>query len=323
MSVDSSVADDPVIEEFGPATRRTRVATTVLRPVARTVVEVSSLLARPWNVRLAALTDYVGLLSRTPAGVSRRPVYLPDLDLEWVWCSTAAAPESAAGAVLYFHGGAFAAGGLRTFRGMAARLSSATGLPVCLVGYRKLPAPFPAIVADGVRAHRYLLARGFRPDRIVCAGDSSGGCLAFAVPLAVGAAGLPLPGAIVAVSPWTDFDCTAKAESPNRRTDVLFSPSAVRRLVDRFLVNDQGCHADSPVDADLRGLPPVLIQVGTTELLRCDAELMARRLAAAGVPCRLQRWDRQPHGFPVFGVLPESGPAIAEMARFIQENHEI
>ncbi|MFB8003595.1 alpha/beta hydrolase [Nocardia sp. NPDC056000] len=323
VNVDGSSADGLVVEEFGPASRRTRAVSTALRPIVRTVIEVSSMLARPWNVRLAAATDYVGLLHRMPAGVSRRPVYLPDLDLEWVWCSTAASPESARGAVLYFHGGAFAAGGVRTFRGMAARLSSATGLPVCLVGYRQLPAEFSAIVADGVRAHRYLVARGFRPDRIVCAGDSSGGCLAFAVPLALRAAGLPLPGSIVAASPWTDFDGAGKAASPHGRTEVFFSASAVQRLVDRFLVNDERGQPVSPVDADLRGLPPVLIQVGTTELLRCDAELMARRLTVAGVRCRLQLWDRQPHGFPVFGVLPESGPAIAEMARFIQENHEI
>ncbi|MEV0247568.1 alpha/beta hydrolase fold domain-containing protein [Nocardia sp. NPDC050712] len=321
MTVDSTSLDSLVIERFGPASRRTRVATTVLRPVVRTIVEISSVLARPWNVGLAAMTDYAGVLQRAPAGLSQRPVHLADVDLEWVWHSTAATPESAAGAVLYFHGGAFAAGGLRTFRGMAARLSAATGLPVCMVGYRKLPARFPAIVADGVRAYRYLLARGFAADRLVCAGDSSGGCLAFAVPLAAGAAGLPLPGSIVAASPWTDFDGAARRESPNRRTEVFFSAAAVQRLVRRFLVDDQrGRSADAPVDADLRGLPPVLIQVGTTELLRCDAELMARRLATAGVPCRLQLWDRQPHGFPVFGVLPESRPAITEMARFIQEN---
>ncbi|MEV6279478.1 alpha/beta hydrolase [Nocardia sp. NPDC051832] len=322
MSVraNSPAVDGLVVEQFGPASRRSRVVTTALRPVARTVIEFSSVFARPWNVGLAAVSDYAGILHRTPEGRSRRPVYLPDLDLEWVWCSTAATPESAPGAVLYFHGGAFAAGGLRTFRGMAARLSTATGLPVCLVGYRKLPARLPEIVADGVQAYRYLLARGFSPDRLVCAGDSSGGCLAFAVPLAAGAVGLPLPGSIVAASPWTDFDGAARAESPNRRTEVFFSASAVQRLVRRFLVDERGRYADSPVDADLHGLPPVLIQVGTAELLRCDAELMARRLAAAGVLCRLQLWDRQPHGFPVFGVLPESVPAIAEMARFIQEN---
>lgn len=309
----------PTIEEFGPASWRTRAATTALRPVVRTLIEVSSVLARPWNVGLGSVTDYLGILSRSPDWASRRPVYLPDLDLEWVWCSSAATPESASGAVLYFHGGAFATGGLRTFRGMAARVSSATGLPVCLVGYRKLPAQFGEIVADGVAAYRYLLDRGFAANRIVCAGDSSGGCLAFAVPLAAIAGGLRAPGSIVAVSPWTDFDCAAKLDSPNRRSEVFFSPSAVRRLVRRFIVDDlRGRHAESPVDADLTGLPPVLIQVGTTELLRCDAELMAHRLAEAGVACRLQLWDRQPHGFPVFSALPESGPAIAEMARFIE-----
>ncbi|WP_280387013.1 alpha/beta hydrolase [Nocardia wallacei] len=314
-----TVLDGLVVERFGPATRRTRMVSALLRPVARPIVEAASVLARPWNMRSAALTDLPGVLLRLPPDTAVRPVHLPDLDLEWVWRSPRS-PETAGGAVLYFHGGAYAAGGLRTFRGMAARVSDAVEMPVCMVGFRMLPEPLPAIVGDGVRAYRYLLSRGFAPEHIVCAGDSSGGGLAFAVPLAARAAGLPLPGGVIALSPWTDFDCAAKFDSPNRRSEVFLSATAMRRLVRRFLVDERrGLRADSPVDGDLRGFPPVLIQAGTTELLRCDAELTARRLADAGVVCRLQLWDRQPHSFAVYGVLPESAPALAEMARFVRE----
>ncbi|MFI6866893.1 alpha/beta hydrolase [Nocardia sp. NPDC050406] len=308
-----------VVEEFGPASRRTRVVTAVARPFIRTGLEVASIAARPWNVRAASWTDYVGGRYRPTPGVLRRPVRLADLDLEWVWPSSVPAPESAPAAVLYFHGGAFVAGGLRTFRGVGARISAATGWPVCTVGYRMLPTPVTAIVEDGVRAYRYLLSRGFDPRHIVCVGDSSGGYLAFAVPLAAREAGLPLPGGIIAASPWTDFDCAAKFRSPHGRTDVFFSAAAIDRLVRRLLVDEDGARPLSPVDAALTGLPPVLIQASTSELLRCDAELMAQRLADAKVSCRLQLWDRQPHGFPVFGALPESRAAIAEMARFLHD----
>ncbi|WP_169814341.1 alpha/beta hydrolase [Nocardia mexicana] len=314
-----TVTDGLVVEWFGPASRRTRLINALLRPVARSIIEVSSVVARPWNMRLAAVTDLPGALLRLPPDITVRPVHLPDLDLEWVWRSEAN-PETADRAVLYFHGGAFAAGGLRTFRGMAARLSGAVDTPVCMVGFRMLPTPLPAIVDDGVRAYRYLLSRGFSPDRIVCAGDSSGGGLAFAVLLAARVADLPLPGGVIAVSPWADFDCAAKFESPNRRSEVFLSATAMRRLVRRFIVDaGRGLRAASPVDGELRGFPPVLIQASTSELLRCDAELMARRLADAGAVCRLQLWDRQPHSFPVYGVLPESAPALAEMARFVRE----
>lgn len=316
-----SSATSPLIrQEFTGPGLRTRIITTLARPVARPVVELASVLARPWNARLGALTDYTGLTHRLPPGTSCRRVHLANLDLDWVWHSAMASPDEASAALLYFHGGAFAAGGLRTFRGLAARLSAASGMPVCLVGYRMLPEPIAAAVADGVDAFAYLLDRGFTADRIVVGGDSSGGYLAFAVPLAARARGLPLPGAVVAISPWTDFDCAAKFGSPHRRTEVFFTPAAVQRLVRRFVHDEQrGLRADSPVDADLRGFPPVLIQASTTELLRCDAELMAARLAAAGAPCRLQLWEGQPHGFPVFAALPESRAAITEIAHFVRQ----
>jgi acetyl esterase/lipase len=227
---------------------------------------------------------------------------------------------TAEGAVLYLHGGAFMMGGCSTHRRIVERLALKTGMAVLSVDYRQLPkGRLHDAIADCEAAFRWLLRQGHRASKIVVAGDSAGGHLAFAVALRLRDEGVGTPAGIVAMSPWLDFDHMTKLKHHNARRDA-YIPTRKLRLVGRMVV---GAHPElhhSPVNADLRGLPPSLIICGEGEVLRVDAELMADRLAEAGVPSTLQIWEGQIHAFPVLADLtPESRAAVREIVQFVQQ----
>lgn len=188
------------------------------------------------------------------------------------------------------------------------------------VDCRQVPdAALPGSIGDCVAAYRWLLARGYAAGKVAFVGDSAGGHLVFATALAAVENRLPSSGALSAVSPWVDFDDTARFAHRNARRD-RFLPvkriAAIKPLVLNGLDLDDPAH--SPVNAALSGLSPVLIQVGAGEVLLSDAELMTERLSRAGVPTTLQIWHGQVHAFTVLaGLLPESARATAEIARFI------
>lgn len=308
-----------------------RTADTVARPAANALADaaVTALERRPelvGLVRFGKYTDYAGAVLVKPARARRRPVQLDGFPAEWLWWPSVS-PQPAQGtgdrAMLYLHGGAFASCGLRTHRRMVARIARAARTPALSVAYRQLPdgAHVTQSIADCVAAYRWLLGQGFPARRIVVAGDSAGGMLAFMTALTARDQGLPVPGGIVAISPGTDLDGAARLEHPNLHTEPLLPGRALADIVPIVFGRDGYVDpAWSPVNHDPAGLPPVLIQVGSTEVLRSDAERMAQRLVAAGVPCRLQFWDRQLHVFQVAAdVLPEARAAIREIGAFTQQ----
>jgi acetyl esterase/lipase len=130
-----------------------------------------------------------------------------------------------------------------------------------------------------------------------------------------------MPAALVALSPMLDMDLTSKLAHANMSLDPSAPGALLERLVEEHLGHlDLTDPAVSPVRADLAGLPPVLLTAGSTELLYCDSELMAHRLAEAGVPVTLQVWDRQLHVFQMFGpYLPESRAAIGALGAFVRD----
>ncbi|HEX5115889.1 MAG TPA: alpha/beta hydrolase [Pseudonocardiaceae bacterium] len=268
-----------------------------------------------WGLFPLALLDTAAGLLPAPGGVRYEKVDLDGCTGEWMRPKDV--PDSGDGVLLYFHGGAFVTCGVATHRHAVARMAEACGMPALSVAYRQLPAvPLTGSVADCLAAYRYLLAQGYHPDRIVVAGDSAGGCLAFATALGAMAAGLPRPAAIVALSPWLDFDAAAKLAHPNADRDA-YAP--VRRLPALATLLGATEPASSPVNGELAGLPPVLLITAESEMLRCDAELMAERLAAADVQVTLQIWSGQIHAFPVLGdLLPESTAAIHEIGEFVR-----
>ena len=307
---------DAVVDQRTGVSVQARVASTAARLVFRPLLAHWPL--TNGGMLPLPLVDALARLLPTPGSVKYDTVDFGDFTGEWVRPACEGKPEvGTPGVVLYFHGGAFVTCGVATHRHAVARIAQAAGLPVLSVAYRHLPTvPLAGSVADCLAVYRSVLAQGFDPQRVVLAGDSAGGCLAFATALAARDEGLPRPAGIVALSPWLDFDCTAKLEHPNARRDP-FAP--VRRLPALAKLLGVDPAVGSPVNGDLTGLPPTLLIAAESEMLRCDAELMTQRLAAADVPVTLQLWSGQVHAFPVLSdLLPEARAAIREIGAFIR-----
>jgi acetyl esterase/lipase len=266
---------------------------------------------------LAGLVPHFG----SPAKVE--PIRLESCAAEWV----RAPGVSSRRAILYFHGGAFITCGLNTHRSMVTRLSKAADAAVLAVEYRKLPSHQIAdAIEDGMNGMRWLMDRGYDGDRIVVAGDSAGGYLAFMTTLAAARSELVTPAAVAAISPFTDADPARKLAHRNARRCSMFTRGALsmfaRYLGEATVCTGRGTSArrvESPVDADLSVLPPVTIHASNDELLLPDAELMAERLQDSGVRCDLHLWDGQIHDFPLAAdVLPEGRQAIRYIGDFIK-----
>lgn len=188
-------------------------------------------------------------------------------------------------------------------------------------------SPVSASLEDCLDGYRWLLAQGYRPEQIVVAGDSAGGYFALMTALAAVERGLGRPAAIVCQSPFTDTDPSRKLERLGDMLDPLFPANALVSLTAlmteveaaRGEPDDYG-KVRSPLDVDVRGLPPVLVQAGADELLVVDAELIAANLANAGVECLLQLFEGQFHVFQAAAdLIPEARLAIDEIGRFVRD----
>lgn len=312
---------EAVVDEHTGVSVRARLVYAAARVMVRPLLTHWPLTG--WGIRPLALLETAANLLPNPCGVRIERVDFDGFVGEWVRPRPTAdtGTPGEPGVVLYFHGGAFVTCGVATHRYEVALIAQACGLPVLSVAYRQLPTVrLSGSVEDCVSVYRLLLAEGFDPSRIVLAGDSAGGHLAFATALAALAEGLPAPAGIVALSPWLDFDSTTKQAHPNAARDAYAPVGRLPELVRLLGAEIEADQPDpSPVNRDLAGLPPVLIVTAESEMLRCDAELMAERLAAADVPVTLQVWAGQVHAFPVLGnLLPESRAAIHDVATFVR-----
>jgi acetyl esterase/lipase len=215
-------------------------------------------------------------------------------------------------ALLYLHGGGFTTGSPATHRALATHLAAASGATVHLLDYRLAPEhPFPAALDDAVAACRELLGRT-APERVGLAGDSAGGWLALSAALRLRNAGEALPRALGLISPWLDLLGTTW---PDDRTDAMLRPAWLRRCARDFTAGaDPGGPEFSPLAADLTGLPPITMQVGSAEILLEDAVRLARRARAAGVPVDLRRLDGLWHGAHASaGLVPASTAAVTAL----------
>ena len=224
-------------------------------------------------------------------------------------------------ALLYLHGGGYILGSAQTMLGLPLRIGPAASVPVLSVEYRLAPEhPFPAAVDDALAAYRWLLSRGYRPRDIGVFGDSAGGGLAVALVLAARDARVPMPAAVAALSPLTDLT----AIGDTRTTLAAVDPILVGDPTQRFLVyagnRDPRDPLISPVYADLGGLPPLLIQVGTREALLSDSVRLARRAREAGVDVTLDVWEGMWHVWQDSVDVPEGAGASAEIAAFFRRH---
>ncbi|MFF3108998.1 alpha/beta hydrolase [Kitasatospora sp. NPDC057904] len=228
-----------------------------------------------------------------------------------------------AGTILYFHGGGWVYGSPRTALSLTGNLVARTGVGAYSLDYRLAPEhPFPAAIEDTLSAYRDLLDRGEDPSSIVFAGDSAGGGLAVTACLAARDAGLPLPAAVLALSPGVDATRTGDSMVTKEDADPIFTRADLDRTGALYLAGaDPHQPLLSPaVCADLTGFPPMLVQVGANELLLDDSTRLAARAAAAGVDVVLDVTADAPHVFQAFvGVLDEADEALDRAALFLTQ----
>lgn len=224
--------------------------------------------------------------------------------------------------LLYLHGGGFVSGSPETALGLTARLAIGARVRALSVDYRLAPEhPFPAGLEDALAAYRELLRTGTAPDAIVIAGDSAGGNLALATCLAARDQGLPLPAGVAVFSPATDLTRSGESIRTKNGIDPFFTPEGLQASTRRYLAgHDPADGLASPALADLAGFPPVLLQVGTAELLLDDATRFAERAWKAEVDVILDVVAGAPHVFPsMTHLLPEAEQATERAALFIRQ----
>jgi monoterpene epsilon-lactone hydrolase len=231
---------------------------------------------------------------------------------------TARGASQADRAVLYLHGGGYCMGSPASHRPITRDLAARFEARVFAADYRLAPeAPFPAAVDDAVEVWRGLLVEGFAPGRSVIAGDSAGGGLAVAAALRLRELGIPMPAALVLFSPWVDLGLGELGDPPPG--EVLLSRTWLEGCALAYLADRR---ADdplaSPVLADLRGLPPTLIQAGADELLLSDARRLHAAMKVAGVDAELQVYPGCWHVFQLHaGMLEDADRALAAAGTFV------
>ena len=222
-------------------------------------------------------------------------------------------------ALLYFHGGGYVLGASPGHRDLAAALAEMADLAVYLVDYRLAPEhPFPAAVDDALQAYQWLLEQGFESSQIILGGDSAGGGLAVSTLLNLKNLGLAAPAAAMLLSPWLDLSLSGASVETNEHADVVLSKSVLVAWADHYLQGrDALAPLASPIYGDLVGLPPVLVHVGSTEILRSDSEDLVDRIIEHDGSAVLKVWDDLPHVFQVLsGRLPEAKASLKLLADY-------
>ena len=268
----------------------------------RLVMEASSLFQfMPWRVHLESLKL--------------------DKHLEAEWLRPRGAHPTRV--LLYLHGGGYVLGSLNTHRGLVGSLAQRCGLNALTINYRKAPDhPFPAALDDAKRAYRWLVRHGHRPGDIVVAGDSAGGGLALALLLALRDAGEALPAAGIGLSPWTDLNLSISSlRRVAREEGLLFEALQMRTWGPLYAHQTPLTHPlISPAQADLHGLPPLLIQVSTAEVLYDDVLKFVDKARAARVAVTLQPFVGLVHWWHLFWrIVPEARQALDQVAGFVEK----
>ena len=250
-------------------------------------------------------------------GHADEPLLAGGVSAEWIIPPEAACKH----AIIYLHGGCYVMGSVETHRELINRIGAAASTRILGLNYRLAPAsPFPAAVEDVAAAYRWLLETGLGARRIAIAGDSAGGGLAVAAALKLRDDGLPRPAAIACISPWTDLAVTGETVTSKAAEDPIVNRAMLDGWGKMYLGDhDPRTPLASPLYADLRGLPPMLIQAGGAEILLDDARRLADRALAAGVKTSLHVWPEMIHVWHLFAaVLAEGRGAIEEIGDFLR-----
>ena len=285
------------------------------RPLVRLLIKPA--LHAPTIAEKRRRTERLGRLIRMPLprGTEILDGELAGVAMEWI--SNAGAAD--AGVMLYLHGGAYVLGSPRTHRDLTVNLARRCGLRVAALDYRLAPEhPFPAAVDDALAAYGALLTQNISPAKIFIAGDSAGGGLALACALHARSAGLPMPAGLVLFSPWLDLGLSGNSMTGKAAGEITLSAELLRASAAEYLQGRPATHPlASPLFADLRGLPPLLIQVSDTEILYDDSRRLAEAARAQGVAATLETWPGLWHVWQLMaGLLPEARRALESVANF-------
>jgi acetyl esterase/lipase len=225
--------------------------------------------------------------------------------------------------ILYLHGGGYVVGSVRTHGVMMAGMARASGARVLGLEYRCGPEnPFPAAVEDSVAAYRWLISNGTDPSRVVIAGDSAGGGQTVATCMWLRYLGEPPPAAQVSISGWTDLTQTGESLITNAEVDPSVTKQRLERLTKVYMGDkDPSAPLASPIYGDFAGLPPLLAQVGSIEVLLDDSTRIVDRAKAAGVDATLEVWPDMPHVWHLFApILKEGRESIESMGKFVRKH---
>jgi acetyl esterase/lipase len=261
--------------------------------------------------------DAIGSTSPLAGDIGLEPIDANGVAAEW-----SLAPGSDPSKVLlFFHGGGYCSGSIVSHRGMVTEAGRAAQARTLAVGYRLAPEhPFPAAIEDARSAYRFLLDQGVAPSKIAIGGDSAGGGLTLALMTSVRDAREPLPACAWLVSPWVDLRMSGANLAEKAAIDPLISKPYLEELASAYLAGaDPANPLVSPLNADLAGLPPLLVQVGSAETLLDDAVRIARRAGAADVRVNLEIWPHMIHAWHLWAAQLEAGRrAIASGGAFIR-----
>ena len=269
-----------------------------------------------WEDRRAGMEAMQANL-HLPEDVACDPSSVGSVPVEWI-SSPSVSPDRV---VLYLHGGGYTIGSISTHRVLMESIGRAAGARVLAVDYRLAPEnPFPAAIEDAVACWRFLLERGLDASNCAIAGDSAGGGLTLATLLELRRESLPLPGAVALLSPWTDLTGSGDSVISRAELDPMVTAAGLHMMARAYAGDtDPADPLVSPLFADLEGLPPLLIQVGTSEILLDDSSRLAERARVAGVEVQYEEWEDMLHVFQFLPSLAESGRAIEGIGSFIRD----
>lgn len=296
--------------------RRGRLRASLVNLLLRIVVKWR----QPKLINIASQRRLLGRLNEQMRGhasqLLRERVSCDNVNAEWI----ISAEHHAERVILYLHGGAFIAHSPDLYAAMLDHWCRSLQARALMVDYRLAPeAPYPAGVDDCVSAYRWLLRQGFDHRQIVIAGDSAGGNLALSTLLRARGEGIPLPACAVLLSPFLDLTLSGRSALANAGRDPLFGLGFGVGIRGFYARPEQLLNHDvSPLYADLGGLPPLLVQVGSTEMLLDDARQLAVKANQAGTAAKLEIWQSMPHIFQTLKFLPQAVEAHRRVVEHIR-----
>jgi len=263
--------------------------------------------------------DKLGAMFKLPKGIKAVKELAGGVLAEWL-----IPPGVSNGrVVLYLHGGSYISGSCNSHRSIAANIASASKARALTLDYRLAPEhPHPAAVEDAVAAYKWLIDGRVDPKHLAIAGDSAGGGLAVALLVSLRDRNIPLPAACVCLSPWTDLTFTGESWKSKAAVDLIIYDYKERAFAKMFLAGiDPKTPLASPLYADLKGLPPLLVQVGTDEVLLADSTRLVERAKQAGVNAVIDEWEKMQHVWQfAASFIPEGRRAIDRIGEFINKN---